>query len=170
MEERQDEVALSPVLHTRMMVQQQQQHQQQHQHQHQQHHQDSQRQPPQPKSKSAPFHHPSEKQQQPQQQHPIQQNTLLSQSCYDVAAEERLLCAIRGVEKGGGGRGEVVHPQSLLDQLGPEDEEDEDPDDAILQEMERLKTNLSAESDRREQLRSRLARNFKRWCLMVEEM
>ncbi|GAB5030588.1 Hypothetical protein NocV09_00302540 [Nannochloropsis oceanica] len=179
-EERQDEASLFPMRRARKMVQQQHQQQQEQdqQDQHRQHHhQDLQWQSPQSKSKSAHSHHPSEKQsrQQQQQQHPIEHeyeytNVVLSQSCYDVAAEERLLRAIRGVAGRGGGGGEAVYPQSLLDQLGPEEEEEEDPDDPLQQEMERLKTNLSAESDRREQLRSRLARNFEQWCLTVEEM
>ncbi len=82
----------------------------------------------------------------------------LSQSCYDAAAEERLLKALgAGALVGGSGR-------SLLDQLEPGEEEEEEPDDALLQEMERLKTSLGTKSDHREQLRSRLANNFKQWC------
>lgn len=57
---------------------------------------------------------------------------------------------------------------SLEDQLAPEEEEEEGLDDALLQEMAKLKTSLSGETDRREQLRSRLARNFKQWCLAAD--
>lgn len=98
----------------------------------------------------------------------------LCPSCYDAAAEERLL---RTLWASGGGRdlgerdgisGGFGGVMSLEDQLAPEEEEEEGLDDALLQEMAKLKTSLSGEADRREQLRSRLARNFKQWCLAAD--
>jgi len=98
----------------------------------------------------------------------------LCPSCYDAAAEERLL---RTLWASGGGRdmgerdgvsGGFGGVMSLEDQLAPEEEEEEGLDDALLQEMAKLKTSLSGETDRREQLRSRLARNFKQWCLAAD--
>lgn len=96
----------------------------------------------------------------------------LLQSCYDREAEERLLRALGAdasltsppLVNGGGGL-------SLLDQLGPDDEDeegDEDIDPALLKEMEMLKSSLEAKAEHREHLRSKLASQFQRYCSSAE--
>lgn len=67
----------------------------------------------------------------------------------------------------------LLDGKSLLDQLDDDDEADgtDEIDPALLQEMEQLKSSLEAKSDlqsHREHLRSKLATNFRKYCILSE--